>query len=258
MTLAIESGDEALTVRDILGVAVAGGRGATAVRAIDRAVASGRWPVRLAWLNAHGANLAARDREFRAALARCTVLNDGVGVNIAAGLLTGRRFPENLNGTDFVPRYLDETEHAYRLFLLGAKPGVAERAGAAFLARAGRHAVVGARHGYFTQADIGSVVAEIRASEADMLLVALGNPAQEIFLARHAEAAGVRLAVAVGGLFDFASGDMPRAPALLRRAGLEWTFRLAMEPKRMWRRYVVGNPEFLARVAVARLGGRGR
>lgn len=256
MTLAIESGDEALTIRDILGVAVAGGRGETAIHALDRAVASGRWPVRLAFLNAHGANLASRDAAFRAALARCTVLNDGIGVDIAAGVLTGRRFPENLNGTDFLPRYLEETRHRYRLFLLGAKPGVAERAAAAFLARAPRHELAGARHGYFSPADIGSIVAEIRASEADMLLVALGNPAQELFIARHAEAAGVRLAAAVGGLFDFASGDMPRAPALLRRAGLEWTFRLAMEPKRMWRRYVVGNPEFLARVAVARLAGR--
>ena len=80
------------------------------------------------------------------------------------------------------------------------------------------------------------------------MMVAFGNPGQERWLDRHLAATGVRLGLGVGGFLDFSAARVPRAPAWMRRAGVEWVFRLVQEPRRLWRRYLVGNPAFLARV----------
>src|SRR5690606_4969813 len=104
-------------------------------------------------------------------------------------------------------------------------------------------------------------VAHVSRSRADVLLVAMGAPDQDLFIARHLEALGTPVALGVGGLFDFYSGRIPRAPVTLRRLRLEWAYRMAQEPDRLWRRYLVGNPEFIGRVLRARVdsssGARG-
>ena len=91
-------------------------------------------------------------------------------------------------------------------------------------------------------------MAKILASRADVLLVAMGNPRQEFWLADHLPSTGCRLGIGVGGLFDFLSGDVARAPVWVRAARLEWCYRLMREPRRLWRRYILGNPIFLMRV----------
>jgi alpha-1,3-mannosyltransferase len=240
---------------DILGIPVLAATTAKAVSLIDGRFDGGA-RTGVAFLNAHGSNLAARDPAFAEALRAMLVLNDGVGVDIAARVLAGSRFPENLNGTDFVPAFLRGTRQAHRIFLLGGRPGVAERARDALAAANPRHAFVGVRHGYFAPSEADAVAAEIRASGATLLLVALGNPAQEVWIGRNLEATGARLAFGVGALFDFLAGEVSRAPAAIRRARLEWAWRLALEPKRLFRRYVLGNPLFLMRVARAKLFGR--
>jgi len=148
-------------------------------------------------------------------------------------------------------RFLQQTTQHFRIFLLGAKPGVAEDAAAALEAAVPQHVVVGARDGYFVATGAAEVAAEIKASGADLLLVAMGNPAQEFWIAQHFEATGCRMAIAVGALFDFLADRVPRAPQGIRRLRLEWAFRLLLEPGRLWQRYLVGNPLFLARVARA-------
>jgi len=103
---------------------------------------------------------------------------------------------------------------------------------------------------------VGSALIEaIRASGATLLLVALGNPAQELWIGRHLAATGVQVAFGVGALFDFLAGEVSRAPAFVRRTRLEWAWRLMLEPKRLFRRYVLGNPLFLMRVMRRRLLG---
>lgn len=230
---------------DILGVPVHALTAAEAVAALDD------WtdhaPVKLAYLNAHGSNVAARHPEFLHVLQSSVVFNDGIGVDIAARVLHGRRFPENLNGTDFTVKYLQDTRKTWRVFLLGAKPGIAEAAAAKLLELAPRHRIAGVRNGYFRTEDSASIAAEIRQSGADLLLTALGNPAQELWIDRHGEATGCHLMVGVGALFDFLSGSVTRAPEWVRAAKAEWIYRLALEPKRLARRYLVGNPVFLAR-----------
>lgn len=231
-----------------MGVPVLAAPGADVVAEIDARLAAGE-QLKVTYLNAHASNLAASDKEFLALLQRFTVLNDGFGVDIAARLLNGVAFPENLNGTDFTLRLLRTTSRHFRIFLLGAKPGVAEDAASVIEALLPQHMVVGSRDGYFVAAGVDDVVKEIKASGADLLLVAMGNPAQEFWIDEHLEATGCRMAMAVGALFDFLAARVPRAPLAVRQMRMEWAFRLALEPGRLWRRYLIGNPLFLARVA---------
>ena len=100
-----------------------------------------------------------------------------------------------------------------------------------------------------------AAIAAVNACRPDILLVALGVPRQELWLAKHRDELHCGAAIAVGGLLDFVSGRIPRAPAWLRRCGLEWTYRLYQEPVRLFRRYVLGNPAFVLRVLLSRLRG---
>ncbi|HNW79296.1 MAG TPA: WecB/TagA/CpsF family glycosyltransferase, partial [Candidatus Competibacteraceae bacterium] len=108
--------------------------------------------------------------------------------------------------------------------------------------------IAGTQHGYFSPAEEGEIIARINASGAGVLLVAFGVPRQELWLAEHHEVLLPPVRMGVGGLFDFYSGRIPRAPLWLREIGLEWVWRLIQEPGRMWRRYILGNPLFLYRV----------
>jgi exopolysaccharide biosynthesis WecB/TagA/CpsF family protein len=237
---------------DILGVSVYALTAREAVAALDDWTEGNR--VKLAYLNAHGSNLAARDAAFRRALQDFIVLNDGIGVDLAAKWLHGRRFPENLNGTDFTVRYLQDTRKVWRVYLLGAKPGIAAAAAGKLSELAPRHAYVGARDGYFQSSESANVAKAISESGADLVLVALGNPGQELWIAEHLDATGSKLAVGVGALFDFLSGSVPRAPEWVRAMRAEWVYRLALEPRRLARRYLLGNPLFLARTLRRKLG----
>lgn len=116
-------------------------------------------------------------------------------------------------------------------------------------ARWPRLRIAGTNDGYFSPDDSDRVAATVRASGADVLLVAMGAPRQELWIGRYADAAGASATLGVGGLFDYYSGRIPRAPVWMRRLGLEWIFRLLQEPRRLWRRYLVGNLVFLWRVA---------
>ena len=105
----------------------------------------------MAFANAHALNVASRDERVRAVLQKSIVLNDGIGMDIASLMLFGKTFPQNLNGTDFIPCYLQSTRHRYRIFLLGSRPGVAECAGNHFSRRFPQHQIVGCHHGHFAQ-----------------------------------------------------------------------------------------------------------
>ena len=152
--------------------------------------------------------------------------------------------------------------HGWRVFFLGSAPGVTARAAERLCAEIPGLCVAGTLDGFSIWKAEAETLAAIRAARTDVLVIGMGNPAQEKWLARHFDETGARLGVAVGGYFDFAASVRVRAPAWVTRVGVEWIFRLVQEPRRLWRRYVIGNPEFLARVALARLrrwcGGRAR
>jgi len=239
---------------EILGVPVARLEPEAALKAIQRLyqVAS---PVIVVYANAHTLNVACRDPAYRSLLRRAAlVLNDGIGLAIAARLW-GRPFPANLNGTDFTPRVLHlAATRGWPVFFLGARPGVAEAAAQRLRERIPELNVVGSRDGYFRPEEAAAVVEAIRQVGTGLLLVALGNPLQEYWLERYLAATGARLGMGVGAFFDFSAGVVPRAPSWMIRVGVEWIYRLAREPSRLWRRYLIGNVLFLARVAGERIG----
>jgi alpha-1,3-mannosyltransferase len=218
-----------------------------AIELLDEQIASGP-PGLVVFANGHTLNTTANDAHVRSVLVRAIVFNDGIGVDIASWLLFGKAFPENLNGTDFVPRYLRQSRNRYRIYLLGAKPGVAERAAKQLILAAPGHEIVGTCHGYYEESQFGDIIKHIRRSRADILLVAMGNPIQEAWLNEHLSETGCRLGFGVGGLFDFLAGEVPRAPLWVQTARVEWAYRLIQQPTRLWRRYLIQMPIFLARV----------
>lgn len=230
--------------RCLQGVNVAVLDGATLVQQLDACVA-GRTPVKLAIANAHTLNLARTQPAYRAALQHFLVVNDGIGLNIASRWRYGQPFPENLNGTDFVPRWLRESRQRLRVFMLGARPEVVAAAQARCRTLFPQHDWVGQAHGYFRSEEEPALCERVRQAAPDVLLVAMGNPLQELWIDRCAPATGATVAVGVGALFDFWAGTARRAPGWVRAMKLEWLYRLWREPRRMWRRYLVGNLQFL-------------
>ncbi len=232
--------------RSILDVPIQATNKRGAFNLLERSLGRGTRDV-VAFGNANLLNLARRDGGVRDALRKFIVLNDGIGADIASRVLFGSKFAENLNGTDFVPYFLLRLRRGVRVFLLGARPGIAERAASALLRECPQHSVVGVQHGY---GDIESpeFLRAIRKLGPDLILVGLGNPAQELWLARHFDATGCALGIAVGALFDFMAGEYSRAPGWMRMARLEWVYRLALEPRRLASRYLIGNPSFLGKV----------
>ncbi|MCP3801117.1 WecB/TagA/CpsF family glycosyltransferase [Allokutzneria sp. A3M-2-11 16] len=207
------------------------------------------------YANAHSMNVACANTAYRRVLEDAAlVLNDGSGLAIAARL-QGDVFPANLNGTDFTPKILREAaDRGAAVYLLGGEPGIGETAAEKLTAAIPGLKIAGTQHGF--SPDVEAVVGRIRASGAEVLIVAMGNPAQELWLDRYLTATGARLGVAVGAFLDFTAGKVERAPTWMRRAGVEWLYRLAQEPRRLFQRYVVGNPLFLGRVLAERFGLR--
>lgn len=173
------------------------------------------------------------------------IVNDGMGMDIAALMVHRRHFAANLNGTDFIPYVCRRSPRPLRLFLLGGKPGVAGRACEYFTHILGQK-VVGICDGYGQFAQRRDIVDWINAERPDLLLVAFGNPLQERWLLDHADVLRVPVMMGVGALFDFLAGDIVRAPALVRKLRLEWFFRLCLEPRRLLKRYTLDIFVFFA------------
>lgn len=211
----------------------------------------------IAFCNARTALLAFRSQTYRTTLSQMLVLNDGLGLDIASLILTGRRFRENMNGTDFVPRLLSRLEGPYRIFLLGAASDVVPVAARQLALLLPHHEIVGYHDGYFSAEAEPGIIERINGAAVDILLIGMGNPHQEEFIVRHAGRLQCKLVVGVGALFDFTAGRFPRAPLWVRKARLEWLHRLFCEPRRLLKRYTIEPFIFLSYVVAARLCARG-
>lgn len=178
-----------------------------------------------------------------------------------AARFLGRGVKEKISGSDFLSAYYMHHRHNpdVRIFLLGGKPGVAPTAAGKINARAGRRIVVGALSPSMRFAadheECMQAVDAIRASGANVLVVGLGVPKQEIWITRYREhLPEVRVFMALGATLDFEAGSISRAPQWMSRYGLEWLYRLFQEPGRLWKRYLVRDPRFLYLVLKQRLG----
>jgi len=223
--------------------------------AVDRFVASGR-PHQVVTLNPEMLVAAHDDPAFRADLARSDLnVADGVGLMLAARLL-GQPLRQRVTGSDGIYHLARHSAcKGYRVYFLGAGPGVAEATAQRLATAYPGLDVAGTYAGSPADDESAAIIARVRAARPDLLLVAYGVPAEEKWIARHRDELGVPVMMGVGGSFDFVAGVTRRAPPWMRRLGLEWLHRLIREPWR-WRRQLA-LPRFLGLVVAQRLG-RGR
>jgi polysaccharide biosynthesis protein VpsK len=184
----------------------------------------------------------------RACRAGDLVLADGVPI-VWASRVAGARLPARVAGVDLMGRLLEAAAaRGLPVFFLGAREEVVRKLAAQCTARYPGLWVAGWRNGYFDRAREREVVDQIRRSGAAMLFVGMPSPFKEVWCERWREELGVPVLMGVGGSFDVLAGFIPRAPRWMQAAGLEWLWRLAMEPRRLWKRYLVTNALFVARV----------
>jgi N-acetylglucosaminyldiphosphoundecaprenol N-acetyl-beta-D-mannosaminyltransferase len=220
---------------------------------LDRQIRQ-RAALQVCFLNADCVNRAWHNPAYKSVLNGPVVtLADGIGLKLA-GRILNQPIRQNVNGTDLFPRLCELLARENRsLYLLGARPGVAEAVADRVRQNYPGIQIAGVRDGYFSGAEDDKVVADIASSGADVLLVAFGAPRQDTWIAERLPRLGVPVAMGVGGLFDFYSGRIPRAPQWMREMGLEWVYRFLQEPGRMWKRYFGGNFVFLFRVFRSRI-----
>ena len=217
--------------------------------------------LRAVFLNAHVVNEMASRPGYRAVVATADrVYADGSGVAVAAKL-AGHPLMDNVNGTDVFPKLAKDASAAgVKIFLLGAAPGVAAAAVQRMAGFGIGDAIVGSHHGYFKagSAEEAAAISAVNASGADIVLVAMGVPLQDEWILTNAHRIEASVTVGVGGLFDFFAGRVTRAPHAMRVVGCEWMWRLALEPRRMAGRYLIGNAKFLALAMVEAARARWR
>jgi N-acetylglucosaminyldiphosphoundecaprenol N-acetyl-beta-D-mannosaminyltransferase len=207
-------------------------------------------------INAAKLVLMRKNSRLRRIIADATIVGaDGQSVVWASRLL-GKPLPERVAGIDLMFELLGLAERRrYRVFLLGAASDVIRDAASTLQERYPKLPIAGYHHGYFSDDDTNMIIERIRASRSQILLVGMGSPQKEFFIAENSAALGIPLAVGVGGSFDVVAGRTKRAPVALQRVGLEWFYRWSQEPRRLTRRYLVTNSQFLwllARASTAR------
>jgi N-acetylglucosaminyldiphosphoundecaprenol N-acetyl-beta-D-mannosaminyltransferase len=206
---------------------------------------------RVMYVNAHVVNQSQGLPELgRALRAADLVYCDGYGVRLAARALD-LAIPHRMTGADWIWGLATLCElSGSSIYLLGSEPPIAHEASARLRRWYPRLEIAGAHHGYFAldSPHNDRVIEDINAARPDIVLVGMGTPKQELWVDRYADRLDGAVVWTVGALFDYVSGHTPRAPRWLADNGLEWIFRLAIEPRRMWRRYLLGNPAFLGKV----------
>jgi len=245
----------AAMVSDFYGFPLYVGGGKTLAGSL-RSLLKGRGRARrVYYMNPHVFNLSFKDQKLRRCLEDAEyLLPDGWGV-VWAARRAGLPVVERLPLSDHLETLASVAAMANRsLFLWGGQAGVAEKAAQNLKSRHRGLRVAGTAHGYQGESGRKAVLAKIRKSRAAILALGLGSPAQENLCDRYSRQSGPRLYVAVGNALAFAAGTQKRAPGLVQALRMEWAWRLALQPSKMWRRYLVGNVLFIVRALSARRG----
>jgi N-acetylglucosaminyldiphosphoundecaprenol N-acetyl-beta-D-mannosaminyltransferase len=208
----------------------------------------------------HGVMEALHDPSFRAVLNSADlVVPDGMPL-VWMGRLSGYELARRVYGPEFMMAFCETTEsRGYRHFFYGGKPGVAEKLASVLACRFPKFQVAGVYAPPFrplTPEEDDAVVRQIEQTAPDILWVGLSTPKQERWMNAHRDRLSVPAVVGVGAAFDIHTGELRQAPRWMREHGLEWLFRLCLEPRRLWRRYIVYGSQFLFWIALERLGLR--
>ena len=215
----------------------------------------------LTYANVYALNLAYEQAWFRDFLNQSDItFCDGFGVKWGASLL-GHTIPHRYAPPDWLDHLAAMSErHGYSVALLGAREGVAEQCADVWQRRFPALRIVDTYHGYFDKtpgsAENEAVIARLNAAQPDILIVGFGMPLQEQWLRENGPRLHARVVLPVGAAFDYLTGTVRRGPRWMTDHGLEWLARLVIEPRRLWRRYVVGNPLFVWRVLRQRVWQR--
>jgi len=238
---------------EILGVRVDSLTSEQALAVMSHFIASGQ-PHQVVTINPEFVVVAHRDEGFRQALLSASLcLADGIGLIWASHIL-GKPLPERVAGVDTVQRLAEQAAaKGWRLYLLGAAPGVAEKVAAVLQTRHPGLQIAGTYAGSPAEEEAAGLIERIRQARPDVLFVAYGAPAQDVWIHRHLAELNVPLCMGVGGAFDFIAGVAKRAPRWIQRLGLEWLHRLIHQPWR-WRR-MLALPTFAWWVFKARIQG---
>jgi N-acetylglucosaminyldiphosphoundecaprenol N-acetyl-beta-D-mannosaminyltransferase len=196
-------------------------------------------PHQICTINPEFVMLSRRDPAFARVLERADLcMADGVGL-LWAARRTGQKLPQRVTGSDGLPVIAERAAQlGWRIYLLGAAPGVAELTASILSSRYPGLQIAGAYAGTAADADAPDIIARVRQARPHVLFVAYGNPSQDFWIARHRDELGVPAMMGVGGAFDHIAGVRWRAPGWVRRCNMEWLFRLLTQPWR-WRRQLV-------------------
>lgn len=199
------------------------------------------------FVNAHCFNIAQNNMQYINAINNADLLlNDGIGIELACRM-NGIRVLENMNGTDFIPKVLNLASCMNKkVYLFGAKESVVEKAKSNIENKLININIVGVHSGYFDDIEEKKIINEINDKKVDILILGMGVPIQEIWATENkSKLRTVKICIAGGAIIDFISGNVKRAPLIMRKLKLEWLYRLINEPKRLWKRYIIGNFLFI-------------
>lgn len=205
-----------------------------------------RQPVQHVVINASKVNLMEDDERLREIVNSCPLINaDGASIVWAAKKL-GVPLQERVTGIDLFHELVKlAAQRGYRIYLFGAKQEVVQQVKQILEENYPSLQIVGWRNGYFTTEDEPEIIADMRRSQADMLFVAFSSPKKEYWVNKYLNDIGIPFVMGVGGTFDVVAGVTKRAPKWMQEHGLEWFYRFIQEPRRMWRRYIIGNLRFI-------------
>jgi N-acetylglucosaminyldiphosphoundecaprenol N-acetyl-beta-D-mannosaminyltransferase len=189
---------------------------------------------------------AQKDQELKKSIIDCDIINaDGQSIVWASRLLN-IPVPERVAGIDLMESLVELSfTKGYHAFFLGASEEVVSKVVEHYKLKFGKHIIAGFRNGYFKKNEEVSIAREISTSGADILFVAMTSPKKEIFLNTYKDIIKTSFIMGVGGSFDVIAGKTKRSPLWMQKAGLEWFYRVMQEPKRMWKRYLIGNSVFI-------------
>jgi N-acetylglucosaminyldiphosphoundecaprenol N-acetyl-beta-D-mannosaminyltransferase len=196
-------------------------------------------------LNASKTVLMQSHNKLKEIINNCSLINaDGQSIVWASKIL-GKPLKERVAGIDLMQRLVEVSEKKeYSIYFFGAKEEVVKKVVEIYKKKYPNLKIAGYRNGYFSKEENKEVVEDIKISNADILFVAFSSPKKEYWLAENIEKLNVPFCMGVGGSFDVVAGITNRAPILMQKYGLEWFYRLIQEPRRMWRRYLIGNLKF--------------
>lgn len=231
---------------DFLGIPVDGLTMDETVAYIDRSIQNGGHLSHVV-LNAGKVVLMKKDAKLFNSVVNCDLINaDGQSIVWAARFL-GKKIPERVAGADLMQELVRlANDKGYKCFFFGAKEEVVKKVVSIYEEQYGRQIIAGYRNGYYSVDEEHIIAQEIARSGTQLLFVAITSPKKENFLHEYRNILkDVNFTMGVGGTFDVIAGVTRRAPLWMQHTGLEWFYRFLQEPKRMWKRYLIGNAEFL-------------